>query len=138
MSNQAQPAIDPAVLEALRQLNQAGEPDVVQEVLTLFVSEAPSRIRAISAAVEAGDPEAVHRSAHTLKGAAGTIGAAALQAECLALEQMGKRNTLQDASRRLEAMHQEYRRVEAEIDQLLSSKDDFSGISRTFPGSDAR
>jgi len=74
------PALDPRVIDSLRQLTQDGEPDVLAEVLGLFLADAPARLAAIAAAAQAGDGPALHRSAHALKGAAGTIGASALQA----------------------------------------------------------
>lgn len=115
----APPAIDPAVLETLRQLNEVGQPDVVEEVLGLFTHEAPKRLDAIAAAISGGDARALQRAAHTLKGAAGTIGAAALSTLCRGLEEMGRQQTLDEAAATLAAVRVEFYRVRAEIDQLL-------------------
>ena len=38
------PALDPAVLESLRELTPPGEPDVLKEVLQLFLEDVPGRI----------------------------------------------------------------------------------------------
>ena len=112
-------ALDRDVLATLRQLNEPGEPDVVKEVLALFVADAPRRMEAIVAAVVAHDAAALQRAAHTMKGASGTIGATALQGECRALEEFGKQQNFAAASARLEALEHEYRRVQADIAQLL-------------------
>ena len=119
MADDALPALDPAVIEALRQLNEEGHPDVVTEVLGLFLTEAPSRLDAVEAAVRDRDASALRRSAHTLKGASGAIGATALQTACRALEELGKRHALDEAPAAMETMRHEYRRVQDAIDQLL-------------------
>ena len=112
-------ALDRAVLESFRELNQDGEPDVLVEVLGLFLEDAPARLDAMTAAVAAGDGPALQRAAHALKGAAGTIGARSLQAACRELEEMGKHNRLESATAGLDLMRREYERVKAEIDHLL-------------------
>jgi len=112
-------ALDPAVLDSLRQLNQEGEPDVLADVLGLFLADAPGRIEAIVVAASAGDAAALQRSAHALKGAAGAIGAKALQAACRELEALSKRPGLAPGDADLAELHREYDRVKAEIDLLL-------------------
>ena len=119
MPDAPSPAIDPNVIASLRALTEAGEPDVVHEVLGLFLVDAPTRIQALSAAVDARDAAALQRAAHTLKGASGTIGAIALQAACRELEQMAKRNTLDEAEVTVAVVHREFRRAKDEIEQLL-------------------
>lgn len=119
MAEQSAPILDHAVLDALRQLGEPGQPDVLHEVLRLFLSDAPVRLHAIEAAVMAGDAQGLQRAAHTMKGASGTIGATALQTLCRSLEQMGKSAELTDAAAGLEQLRSEYRRVQDAIHQLL-------------------
>ncbi|MCJ0761704.1 response regulator [Variovorax terrae] len=59
---------------------------MTREVVTLFMSDAPQRLQAIEAAIAANDVEALSRAAHALKGAAGNVGALAIQAACSRLE----------------------------------------------------
>ena len=109
------PAIDPSVIDNLRQLNQPGEPDIVQQVLSLFLTDAAARIDALVRAVERGDAAALHRTAHALKGAAANIGATALQEQCRELEALGKQGTVAGAAPLLAALVAEFARVRAEI-----------------------
>lgn len=113
------PALDPAVLEALRQLTIEGEPDALREVLELFRTEAAARLEAVSAAVAAADAAAVQRAAHAFKGAAGTIGAARLQAACRRLEELGRSGTLTGAAAALEDVRREHAQVADAIAHLL-------------------
>jgi HPt (histidine-containing phosphotransfer) domain-containing protein len=114
-----EPVLDPAVVESLRRLNQPGEPDVVHEVLTLFIAEAPTRLAAVAAAVEAADTMALQRAAHALKGSAAAIGATALQRICGDLEEMARRGALAGAREGVESMRGAYASLHAEIDHLL-------------------
>ena len=69
------PVLDPAVVSGLRQLAPASEPDVLAEVLNLFLVEVPLRMDRLRNAWAAGNIEEVHRAAHSLKGSAGNNGA---------------------------------------------------------------
>jgi HPt (histidine-containing phosphotransfer) domain-containing protein len=113
------PPLDPSVIDRLRQLNQPGQPDVLQEVLALFLADGKTRLDAIAAATEAGDGDGLRRAAHTLKGAAGTIGALTLQASCRALEELGRSGALERAGGQAAAVRREYERVERAIHHLL-------------------
>lgn len=115
------PALDASVLEGLRQLNQEGQPDIVREVLTVFLADAPTRLAAIDDAIRAGDAQAIHRTAHTLKGAAGSIGATALQARCRELEEAGKEGTLDRAADLGRRVHDEFARAQVEIAEILAT-----------------
>ena len=114
-----EPALNPAVLDSLRQLGRDAEPDVLQEVLGIFLLDAPTRLEAIRRALRDRDGDALRRAAHALKGASAVIGATALAAACLALENMGKQNAFDAAAEGLDVTEREYQRVKAEIDQLL-------------------
>jgi HPt (histidine-containing phosphotransfer) domain-containing protein len=115
------PALDAAVLESLRQLNQAGQPDIVREVLTVFLADAPIRIAAIDDAIQSGTGPALQRAAHALKGAAGSIGATALQGSCRELEEIGKAGALDGAAALGARIHEEFARVRAEITEILAT-----------------
>lgn len=112
-------ALEPSVLDALRELNQPGEPDVVAEVLGLFRAGSAPRLAAVRAALEQRDAAALQRAAHDLKGASGTIGAYRLQRCCRHLEDAARAGRLEDAAALADALHHEHGRVAAEIDLLL-------------------
>lgn len=110
--------LDAAVLDTLRQLTMPGEPDVLGEVLTVFLQETPSRMERLRNAWAAGDIEQMQRAAHSLKGSAGNIGARAMFAVCKTLNESGEA----EAARPLiEALEAEFRKVEAEIHRLIKA-----------------
>lgn len=117
----AAPALDPAVLDSLRELTPPGEPDLLAEVLQLFVTDAPARIERLRAAGQARDAEGVQRAAHSLKGSAGNIGANQLMAVCGRLDELGRSGDLSALAPLMASLEAEYGRVAAEIQELIRS-----------------
>ena len=113
------PALDPAVIVSLRELTPPGEPDVLKEVLQLFLDDVPGRIGRLRQAWQAGNAVEVQRAAHSLKGSAGNIGANDLLAVCRTLDERGKSGDLTDMDGLMASLDTEYGRVEAEIVQLI-------------------
>ena len=72
--------------EALQQLAQDGEREIVAEVLTLFQSDTKSRLKDLRGAVESGDRKRVRSQAHSLKGSAVQVGANSMAEACREME----------------------------------------------------
>ena len=115
------PVLDPVVTNALRLLTPPGEPDVLAEVLNLFLSEVPPRITRLRIAWAAGNIEEVHRAAHSLKGSAGNIGARRLYEVCSRLDEKGKSGDVGSAAPLVDALGVEFGKVESEIRRLLGN-----------------
>ena len=117
----SQPVLDPAVIESLRQLTPPGEPDVLKEVLQLFLEDVPGRIERLRTAWQAGNAVEVQRCAHSLKGSAGNIGASHLLAVCRLLDDHGKSGDLSNLPGLVASLDDEYARVAAEIQRLVEA-----------------
>lgn len=113
--------LDPDVLDKLRQLTAPDEPDVLHQVLQLFLSEVPRRIEKLRNALSAGDIEEVGRSAHSLKGSAGNIGARALHEVCSQLDARARANDLAGARPLVDEVGVEFDKVESEIHRLIGA-----------------
>jgi len=116
------PALDPTVIASLRQLTPPGEPDVLQEVLQLFLDDVPARIARLRGAWETGNAPEVQRAAHSLKGSAGNIGANALLAVCRDLDEQSRAGDLSNAAALVASLEAEFGRVEAEIRELIKKQ----------------
>lgn len=112
-------ALDPAVIASLRELTPPGEPDVLKEVLQLFLEDVPGRISRLRQAWQAGNAVDLQRAAHSLKGSAGNIGATDMLAVCRKLDERGKSGDLTDMDGLMASLDAEYARVEAEIAPLI-------------------
>jgi HPt (histidine-containing phosphotransfer) domain-containing protein len=115
----AHTVLDPEVVESLRQLTPPGEPDVLREIFTLFLDEVPKKIAALRAAMIAGDTVKVQRTAHSLKGSSGNIGARAMYDICTQLDDRAKAGELGRLQALVDALDAEYRKVEMEIGRLM-------------------
>ncbi len=88
------PAVDDAALEALRALQEPDGPDVVQEMIELFLGDLAARHEAITAALAAGQADRLRAEAHGLKSSAAYIGAPRLAEAAKALEQAARAGDL--------------------------------------------
>ncbi len=114
-----QPASDPVAAPsdkpvfdretALERMN--GETDLLDEVIELFLTDAPNRLEDVRTALQEGDPKRLQMAAHSLKGAAGYIGADRTSAQALKLEELGRRGELSQAL-------DEYQLLEREVESL--------------------
>jgi HPt (histidine-containing phosphotransfer) domain-containing protein len=114
------PVLDAAVIASLRDLTLPGEPDVLAEVLTMFLAEVPRRLDRLRIAYAAGDIEEVHRCAHSLKGSAGNIGARDLYAACRELDERAKAGDHAAAGPFVATLGVEFRKVETAIHRLMT------------------
>ena len=116
----SEPALDPSVIESLRELTPPGEPDVLKEVLQLFLDDVPARISRLRSAWEAGNLVEVQRTAHSLKGSSGNIGATQLFEVCRLLDEQGKAGDPSQIPALVASLDVEYARVAAEIKLLIA------------------
>lgn len=115
----ARDVLDPGVVERLRQLTPPGEPDVLREVLNLFLDEVPKKLGALRSAVASGDAAAVRRTAHSLKGSSGNIGARAMYDVCRQLDDRAGSEEPARLQPLVDALDAEYGEVERAITRLL-------------------
>src|SRR5512137_3013744 len=92
--------LDRSALERLRELQDAGEPDIVAEIGDLFMEHAPKKIAAIRKAAKENDAKALEVAAHSLKSSSSYIGAMELSAMSKELEFIGRSGTIVDAAKK--------------------------------------
>jgi len=80
-------AIDQTVLAALAEAQEEGEPDLIVELIDLYLEDAPQWVEAIRAAVAQADAASIKRAAHTLKGSSGSVGVCQVAEICKLFEQ---------------------------------------------------
>ncbi|HEY7545557.1 MAG TPA: response regulator, partial [Blastocatellia bacterium] len=104
-------AIDRATLETLRGLQGEGEPDLVAELIGIFLQDTPLRLAAISEAIRSADASELTSAAHALKGSSANLGATGMSALCLKLESLGRAGTVEGAGSLLARLEEEFLRV---------------------------
>ncbi|MBT3368826.1 MAG: hypothetical protein HN416_16900, partial [Nitrospina sp.] len=84
-----------------------GDRELLREIAILFLDECVQKIDPIREGIRAGDAGIVEETAHSLKGAAGSIGAKRLEQRFLQLEMVGKAGMPQESEIDLAELEQE-------------------------------
>ncbi|MDQ5828846.1 MAG: response regulator, partial [Actinomycetota bacterium] len=112
--------LDRSVLAGLRELQEEGEPDLLGELIELFLADVPPQLVALRKAAEADDARSVERIAHTLKGSCANMGTVGMETLCTALQEMGRSEELRAAPGLTSRLEEEFGRVRAVFEEELS------------------
>jgi HPt (histidine-containing phosphotransfer) domain-containing protein len=112
------PAIDHLDTQTLNSLRQVMEDDFGLLIET-FVQDSHERIRVLSEAIAAANPDAIRRAAHSFKGSSSNIGALQLVRLCAAVEHKALSSQLEQLELDLQHIEDEF----AQVEQLLLALD---------------
>ncbi|KAF4515993.1 hypothetical protein B566_EDAN000230 [Ephemera danica] len=76
------PAVDSLVLDGLRELSDADDPEFLPRLIRRFLADTPTRLKRLEAACRMGHAEEVEKVAHNLKGTAANLGAVGMADLC--------------------------------------------------------
>jgi len=74
--------LDMAVVEELLSLTDDRNPELLLDLIQMFLDDGPRKVDAVLQGLRAGDFEQMERAAHSLKGSSGHLGAHLLQDVC--------------------------------------------------------
>ena len=103
---------------------EQSEPELalVRRLIASFQARAPRHLAAISEAYAAGDAQTVEDQAHSLRGAAGNIGAAAVMRVCESIEDEARAGRLPDSvAAELRELREELVRVECRLREFSAA-----------------
>ena len=113
------PAIDPNVLETLREIDPAGGLDLAKKILGSLVKTADQDIARLEAALAAGDAKTLGSAAHALKSRTANAGAMALSDCYRELELCAIEERMTEAPECLERARREHKRAVAQLREIL-------------------
>ncbi len=113
-------SLDENVLAALRQLQDSGEPYILEELIGLYLEDTPVQLAALRAAVEAGRADTVKTIAHALKGSSASMGAPRMTAGCSELQEVGASGDLYRAPGLLNRLEEEFGHVRAALEARIA------------------
>jgi HPt (histidine-containing phosphotransfer) domain-containing protein len=115
--------LDLTVMDQLLNLDD-GELGLLKEMLDLFKSDTPDRIKAIEATLASGELVDMADVAHSIKGAAGTMGAPRLRGIAAELEGGGRKGSFPiDPALLLEQLKETYADALAALESFIAERD---------------
>ena len=114
------PLVDLTRLEEFREFDDA-QLSMTHGVLRMHLHDAPLRLDAMEDAIAKSDAAALYKAVHALKGAAGNVGALALEALCVPLEAPAGRGVVPtDSMAQLAALRECSEKTGLELTRLLA------------------
>ncbi|NDY41839.1 response regulator [Dissulfurirhabdus thermomarina] len=87
--------IDPEAIANLRALQRAGEPDILARMVAIYRESSEELLAQLRGALEAGDPKALFRAAHSLKSSSLNLGARRFSELCREAEMLGRKGEVE-------------------------------------------
>ncbi|MGR9088527.1 MAG: ATP-binding protein [Gammaproteobacteria bacterium] len=122
-------AIDLSFLLQNFNFDDPNDMEFIAQLKQVFQHNAEQSFKSLEVAIRKNDAEYVRKLAHGLKSISANVGAMELSSRCNALEQAGRNNKLQNAEAVLSAMHFEYYRVIAELNEICINKTGTQNLS---------
>ena len=105
-------AMERDIIEALQGLADGCEAGFMDELIDLFLSEAPMQLEGVRAALARGDAAALREWSHSLKGSSAGLGAKQFSQLCGCIEHQAREGRLAEAPRAVERLEAEFQRLE--------------------------
>jgi two-component system sensor histidine kinase/response regulator len=99
-----------------------GDKEFFKEMLGEFLNYAPKQLEKLTEAIERDNAKVVEREAHSVKGAAGNLGANAFAQVALRLEMLGRKKDLGGTKALISDLKAELKRLEEYSNQLFKEK----------------
>ncbi len=99
-----------------------GDRELAGKVISSFLNDAPRQLRTLKERADAGDSDGARLQAHTLKGAAATVSAGALQALCSEAQAAAASGELRRVAALLPRLEEQLERLKATLRQSGWSK----------------
>ena len=104
-------AVDMAVLTSFEEVQMDGAPDLIVELIDLYLEDAPHRLAAIEEALTRKDERALKRAAHCLRGSSANLGALQVALICEELERIECNDWFAGVHALLSCLEEEFGRV---------------------------
>lgn len=103
--------VDLAMLMCFEEVQGEDEPDLIVELIDLYLDDAPRQLAVMRQAIETAEEQTLKRAAHSLKGSSSNLGVRRVAALCLELEQAAGDDTLLKAEQLRAEVEREFERA---------------------------
>lgn len=112
------PSLDESVILGLRELQEPDGPDILAEIVNMFLGDAARRLDELRDALEDGDLSTIERLAHTFKGTAGSVGALRMADLCSDIHEMTRHQDLSRITSTVESLREELAKIRPKLEGL--------------------
>lgn len=112
--------IDMHVIESLRELGGEDDPGLLLELIDMYLSDAPARLREVEVSLASGDIATLERAAHTLKSSSANLGAHGLATICKKIEELARTKQTTGIAPLLKATNAAFVEVETALRAITS------------------
>ncbi len=115
------PVLDMSVVEELLSFADDGDPELLMDLIQMFLEDGPAKVAAVTSGLAAGDFDQAERAAHSLKGSSGNLGARLLQEVCEELQQSTRQHQLEVSQRLAPQLQAKFAEAEVALRNLLAT-----------------
>ncbi len=108
-------AIDRSALDILRELQDKDDPNLVGDLIKLFVGTTPDRLSKMKSAITGANANELALCAHSLKSSSANLGARQMRELCDKLENLGNAGTCAGAPALFSQLEKEFERARTEL-----------------------
>jgi HPt (histidine-containing phosphotransfer) domain-containing protein len=112
------PVLDMSVVEELLSFADDGDPELVLDLIQMFLDDGPIKVRAVIEGIQEGDFDRAERAAHSLKGSSGNLGAKVLSHLCEQLQVATRLKRPAESAQLVPQLQRNYDAAEAALRQL--------------------
>ncbi|MFT4514700.1 MAG: HPt (histidine-containing phosphotransfer) domain-containing protein [Planctomycetota bacterium] len=112
--------LDHAVLDELLTFADDGDPELLVDLIQMFLEDGPSKVEAVSQGLALGDFDMAERAAHSLKGSSGNLGAKIVQEICEQLQIATRAHELETSRKLAPMLEMNFAAAEDALKQVLA------------------
>lgn len=113
--------LDMSVVEELLSFADDGDPELLLDLIQMFLDDGPSKVKAVVEGLAAGDFDQAERAAHSLKGSSGNLGARLLQNVCEEMQLTTRQHKLEESRRLAPQLQSKFAEAEVALRKLLTT-----------------
>jgi CheY-like chemotaxis protein len=113
--------MDLAAIDKIRSIPDKNNTSLIARVVSQFADTAPSLAATIRSQCDAGDAEAVWRTAHSLKSSAAALGAERLSQRCAQIERLAREGSAEPVRALLDALEADLAAAQSGLCELIGA-----------------
>ena len=119
LADEVSDVIEMTILDALREIQQPGQNDLISRVIQIYLQDSPTHIQSIVQGLQDNDAAAILRATHSMKSISAHVGAMKLSELCKDLEHITKTGITPESEKLSVKIQKEFKRVVKALNKIL-------------------